>query len=166
MKSSLPPQTTQTSETWVRMTRKIPDALLHELLRSPQCSDRYRRRGLAIAHTDQHGPKLKANINQVQEMAVAMHVLSGSERFKRVESNHGVSSGGSVTIIVEHCVDTVCSLETKHISFPTGGRMKEEFTGCDALGNLPACTGMVDGSQIQIIAPDVAPSDPASMRRP
>ena len=65
-----------------------------------------------------------------------------------------VAKGTVCVILHEVCNAIVQVLMKKYINFPTGQQLKETIDGFERLHGFPQCVGAVDGTHIEILAPE------------
>ena len=140
---------------WTRMSRATFAALHDELVRTADYSSRYNAQG--VPRRGGRGHPIKTTLRQ--EMCIALYALSGADPYSRVHAIFGVGSKSQVSDIVNRFVRAVCRLETRHIVWPTGARLREVVDGFESVSWLPGCCGLVDGTHIHILAPADCPSN-------
>ena len=94
-----------------------------------------------------------------KKVAIAIYWLASTAEYRTVGNLFGV---GKSTMF--HCVHQVChaimdNLQEEYVSFPEGETLKSIIKGYEEKYGFPNCGGVIDGTNIPIIAPDHSHGD-------
>ena len=91
-----------------------------------------------------------------KRVALTLWFLATGADYRTLGHIFGVSKSTICLVVKDVCIAIVQVLLPKYIRFPTGPALRDGFKS--ELG-FPQCGGVIDGSHIPIISPQLCPAD-------
>ncbi|KAM7431033.1 hypothetical protein ABFA07_018335 [Porites harrisoni] len=94
-----------------------------------------------------------------KRLAVCLWHLATGEDLRSLSWRFDIGKSTACVIINEVCQAIVCNLLPSYVKWPTGQRLEESVSSFFTKWNFPQCVGAIDGTHIEIVAPDENSAD-------
>ena len=103
--------------------------------------------------------RLRCVIAVGRRVAIALWRLATNADYRSTGHIFGVAKGTVCVIVHEVCDAIVQVLMKKYIKFPSGNQLTAVLNGFERCHGFPQCVGAVDGTHIEILAPEDCTKD-------
>ena len=98
--------------------------------------------------------RLRCSVSVDKRVAITLWRLATNSDYRSIGHMFGIAKGTVCVILHEVCNAIVQVLMKKYIKFPSGEQLKETIDGFERYHSFPQCAGAIDGTHIEILAPE------------